>query len=47
MLERVIEPGLYLSCMAWLGRSDDNQTDKSTLPSLKEESNDKYQIEKK
>ena len=24
MLERVMEPGLYLGCMAWLGRQDSN-----------------------
>ena len=24
MLERVTEPGLKLSCMAWLGRRDSN-----------------------
>ena len=31
--------------VVWLEISDDNQTDSSTLPLLKEESNDKYQIE--
>lgn len=35
----------YSAC-AWLDISDDNQTDKSTLPALKEESSDRYQIEK-
>jgi len=38
---------VILSKSYWLDISDDNQTDKYTLPKLKKESNDRHQIEKK